>query len=92
MAKKKKIKLEPVDFYDEPSEVTLGEDLEVDEEEKPIKKSTKKSTAKEPEVEQPGGCEACGNTGLDRSKGLTEAQVCPVCDGSPFEPRNKQTS
>lgn len=35
-------------------------------------------------AEAPSGCSECDNTGLDRKAGLDEAQVCPVCNGSPF--------
>ncbi len=33
------------------------------------------------------GCENCKNTGLEPGVSRDTAQVCPVCKGSPFEPR-----
>lgn len=34
--------------------------------------------------EKTKGCENCNNTGLEPNVSLSEAQVCPECNGSPF--------
>lgn len=35
------------------------------------------------------GCDSCKNTGLEPGVSRDTAQVCPVCNGSPFETREE---
>jgi hypothetical protein len=43
-----------------------------------------------PEEVKVPGCETCNNTGLEQGVALSEAKACPVCKGSPFEPRKEK--
>lgn len=43
--------------------------------------SKSKPKVKKEDVE---GCENCSNTGLEPGVARDTAQVCPVCNGSPF--------
>lgn len=40
-----------------------------------------------PKVAKPKseGCDNCKNTGLEQGVSRDTAQVCPICNGSPFE-------
>ena len=55
------------------------------------KKNGKSVKVIEPEViePKPSGCENCKNTGLEPGVSRDTAQVCPVCNGSPFEPKKE---
>ena len=44
--------------------------------------------AKKEKKEKIYGCDNCHNTGLEPGVSRDVAQVCPVCNGSPFEPRD----
>jgi DnaJ-class molecular chaperone len=52
--------------------------------EEPVKKGKKEKVA-----EVSDGCENCSNTGLEPGVSRDTAQVCPVCKGSPFAPREE---